>query len=52
MFKNRGNNILLQYTEKLGLVDVLYKPGIGENESDHIVEDGFGSIQITHQDIK
>lgn len=37
-------NILARFTNKQGLVDVLFEIGVGENEREKIVGDGFDSM--------
>ena len=38
-------NILARFTEEQGLVDVLHEIGVGDNERDRIVDDGFRSMR-------
>ena len=41
----QNNPIFQRFTTEQGLVDVLYEIGIGDNERDRLVDDGFDSMR-------
>ena len=50
----QNNPIFQRFTTEQGLVDVLYEIGIGDNERDRLVDDGFDSMRdlVTQYEFK
>ena len=48
------NPIIQRFTTEQGFVDVLFEIGIGENERDRLVDDGFSSMRdlVTQYELK